>query len=208
MGGGSRRAGPGFQPKSHLYCGRAGMAVANERFFLERPERPRRLCGYETCPRLRSAGLVRGRDLLRGQRRLAGADRAGGEALHGQGHAGSAPRHLRRRDRDPILGSAPTCWSRSRSGGRRAKRSTGWSSQIEQDGNQIAVEVKRPKSETFSGFGFHQSASAKLIVSVPQSANVVARSGDGSIRIERVTGQARAEHRRRQHPRVGRGRRA
>jgi len=61
--------------------------------------------------------------------------------------------------------------------------------QVEQDGNKITVEVKRPKSETFSGLGFHRSASAKLIVSVPQSANVAARSGDGSIRIERVTGK-------------------
>jgi DUF4097 and DUF4098 domain-containing protein YvlB len=61
--------------------------------------------------------------------------------------------------------------------------------QVEQDGNKITVEVKRPKSETFSGLGFHRSASAKLIVSVPQSANVAARSGDGSIRIERVTGR-------------------
>ena len=61
--------------------------------------------------------------------------------------------------------------------------------QTEQDGNQVVIEVKRPKSETFSGFGFHHSASARLIVSVPQQTNVVARSGDGSIRIERVTGK-------------------
>jgi hypothetical protein len=61
--------------------------------------------------------------------------------------------------------------------------------QAEQDGNKIVVEVKRPKSETFTGFGFHRSASAKLIVSVPQRANVAARSGDGSIRIEHVTGR-------------------
>jgi DUF4097 and DUF4098 domain-containing protein YvlB len=59
----------------------------------------------------------------------------------------------------------------------------------EQDGNQVVVEVKRPKSETFSGFGFHHSASAKLIVSVPQRTDVVAHSGDGSIRIERVSGK-------------------
>jgi hypothetical protein len=61
--------------------------------------------------------------------------------------------------------------------------------QAEQDGNKIAVEVKRPKSETFSGLGFHRSASAKLIVSVPQNTNLAARSGDGSIRVERVTGR-------------------
>jgi DUF4097 and DUF4098 domain-containing protein YvlB len=61
--------------------------------------------------------------------------------------------------------------------------------QAEQDGNKITLEVKRPKSETFSGLGFHRSASAKLIVSVPLNANLAARSGDGSIRIERVTGK-------------------
>jgi DUF4097 and DUF4098 domain-containing protein YvlB len=61
--------------------------------------------------------------------------------------------------------------------------------QTDQDGNKISVEVKRPKSETFSGFGLHRSASAKLIVSVPQNSDVEARSGDGSIRIERVTGK-------------------
>ena len=61
--------------------------------------------------------------------------------------------------------------------------------EVEQDGSKIAVEVKRPKSETLTGFGFHRSASAKLIVSVPQQTNVAARSGDGSIRIERVMGR-------------------
>ena len=46
------------------------------------------------------------------------------------------------------------------------------------------------RAETFSGFGFHHSASAKLIVTVPRDDNVTARSGDGSIRIERVTGSS------------------
>jgi len=58
-----------------------------------------------------------------------------------------------------------------------------------QQGNRIELEVKRPRSETFSGFGFHQSASARLIVSVPRDVNVMARSGDGSIRIERINGR-------------------
>ena len=49
--------------------------------------------------------------------------------------------------------------------------------------------MKRPRSETFSGFGLHQRASAKLIVSVPDKTDVVARSGDGSIRIEQVAGR-------------------
>jgi DUF4097 and DUF4098 domain-containing protein YvlB len=58
-----------------------------------------------------------------------------------------------------------------------------------QDGNRIELEVKRPRTESFSGFGFHQSASARLIVSVPRDVNIVARSGDGSIVIERVSGR-------------------
>ena len=58
-----------------------------------------------------------------------------------------------------------------------------------QQGNRIELEVKRPRTESFSGFGFHQSASARLIVSVPRDVNIVARSGDGSIVIERVSGR-------------------
>jgi DUF4097 and DUF4098 domain-containing protein YvlB len=58
-----------------------------------------------------------------------------------------------------------------------------------QEGNRIELEVKRPRAESFSGFGFHQSASARLIVSAPRDVNVIARSGDGSIRIERVSGR-------------------
>jgi DUF4097 and DUF4098 domain-containing protein YvlB len=58
-----------------------------------------------------------------------------------------------------------------------------------QDGNRIELEVKRPRSESFSGFGFHQTASARLIVSVPREVNVVARSGDGAITVERINGK-------------------
>jgi hypothetical protein len=59
----------------------------------------------------------------------------------------------------------------------------------QQDGNSIEVEVKRPRSETLTAFALHHSASAKLIVSVPAHTNIYARSGDGSIRIDRVSGQ-------------------
>ncbi len=58
----------------------------------------------------------------------------------------------------------------------------------EQHGNTIEVEVKRPARESFSGIGFHQSASARLIVSLPRHSDVRAHSGDGSIRIQRVNG--------------------
>jgi hypothetical protein len=58
-----------------------------------------------------------------------------------------------------------------------------------QQGNRIELEVKRPRTETFHGFGFSHSASARLIVSVPHDTNVIAKSGDGSIRVERVSGR-------------------
>ncbi|MEO6212777.1 MAG: DUF4097 family beta strand repeat-containing protein [Vicinamibacterales bacterium] len=58
----------------------------------------------------------------------------------------------------------------------------------EQAGNVIEFEVKKPRSESFRGIGMHRSASARLTVSVPRTANIRARSGDGSITIERVAG--------------------
>jgi DUF4097 and DUF4098 domain-containing protein YvlB len=58
----------------------------------------------------------------------------------------------------------------------------------QQKGNVIELEVKRPRNESFSGIGLHRTASARLIVNVPRNTNVRARSGDGSIRIDRVSG--------------------
>lgn len=58
-----------------------------------------------------------------------------------------------------------------------------------QTGNVIELEVKRPRTESFRGIGLHRAAYARLIVSVPRDANINARSGDGSIRIERVSGK-------------------
>ena len=58
-----------------------------------------------------------------------------------------------------------------------------------QNGDLIELEVKRPRAESFQGIGLHRSATARLIVSVPRQANIHARSGDGSIRVERVTGK-------------------
>ena len=49
--------------------------------------------------------------------------------------------------------------------------------------------MKRPRAESFSGFGFHQSAQrAADRVGAPRR-ELVARSGDGSITIERVNGR-------------------
>ncbi len=58
----------------------------------------------------------------------------------------------------------------------------------EQHGDTIDVEVKAPSRESFT-VGFHQSASARLIVSLPRRSDVRAHSGDGSIRVERVNGR-------------------
>jgi DUF4097 and DUF4098 domain-containing protein YvlB len=56
----------------------------------------------------------------------------------------------------------------------------------QQNGNQVTVDVKAPK---MNGFAIHFSRSAKLIVSMPASSNVTARSGDGAIDLTRITGR-------------------
>ena len=55
--------------------------------------------------------------------------------------------------------------------------------------NVIDLEVKRPRSESFSGIGIHRTAYARLSVWVPRTTNIRARSGDGSITIEKVDGR-------------------
>jgi len=60
--------------------------------------------------------------------------------------------------------------------------------QAEQSGNRITVDARIPKGHSF-GFHFGRSPSAKLIVTVPTSSNVVAKSGDGSVDVEGVTGR-------------------
>jgi DUF4097 and DUF4098 domain-containing protein YvlB len=57
-----------------------------------------------------------------------------------------------------------------------------------QSGNRITVEVRAPE-RTGAHIGFSQSRSARLIVSVPRETNLDARTGDGSISIERVAGK-------------------
>jgi DUF4097 and DUF4098 domain-containing protein YvlB len=58
---------------------------------------------------------------------------------------------------------------------------------VEQHGSRIEVSVVQPKENRGFGMHFH-NRSAKLIVSVPATADVVAKSGDGSIDIERIAG--------------------
>jgi hypothetical protein len=58
-----------------------------------------------------------------------------------------------------------------------------------QNGDRIEIEVKKPSHEiVLFGVG-HMSPTAKLIVTMPRDGDVVARSGDGSIRIEHVHGR-------------------
>jgi DUF4097 and DUF4098 domain-containing protein YvlB len=57
----------------------------------------------------------------------------------------------------------------------------------EQTGDTVSIEVTAPKPSIGLMFGF--SRSAKLIVLVPASAEVSARSGDGSIDVERISGR-------------------
>ncbi|HEY3383034.1 MAG TPA: DUF4097 family beta strand repeat-containing protein [Vicinamibacterales bacterium] len=56
----------------------------------------------------------------------------------------------------------------------------------EQTGNTIRLEIRRPVGRQM--IGFKRSPSARVIASVPKRCNVVARSGDGSIAIERIEG--------------------
>ena len=57
----------------------------------------------------------------------------------------------------------------------------------EQNGNHIVIDVRLPKVAHVFAFGF-SSTSARLIVTMPASADVHASSGDGSIDVERLNG--------------------
>ena len=58
----------------------------------------------------------------------------------------------------------------------------------EQSGNTISLQVKKPDGLQ-PAFGFKVSPTARIVASVPRRCNIVARSGDGSISIERVEGK-------------------
>jgi hypothetical protein len=58
-----------------------------------------------------------------------------------------------------------------------------------QDGNNVTVAGTRPRRHSITVAGFHMSPTARLVVWVPARADVRARSGDGSISIERVSGK-------------------
>ena len=59
----------------------------------------------------------------------------------------------------------------------------------EQSGNVIRLEVKKPPTIDGSRLGFNTSRSARIIATVPKACNLVARTGDGSISVERLDGR-------------------
>ncbi len=56
-----------------------------------------------------------------------------------------------------------------------------------QEGNKVSVEVKMPAERLF-GVNWWGGGSARLIVSLPESSDVRAASGDGSIELDHVSG--------------------
>ncbi len=58
----------------------------------------------------------------------------------------------------------------------------------EQSGSTITVEVRKPDGPQ-ARLGFRVSPSARIVASVPAHCNLIVRSEDGSIRIERVEGK-------------------
>jgi DUF4097 and DUF4098 domain-containing protein YvlB len=61
---------------------------------------------------------------------------------------------------------------------------------VNQKGDKIELEARRPMGgDTFIAIGINMSPQVRYVATVPRNAAIVARSGDGSIRIERITGR-------------------
>ena len=62
---------------------------------------------------------------------------------------------------------------------------------VEQDGNRIVVRVTGPGRVDYRGvqIGFHVSPTARLRVALPRASTVQAKTDDGSIRVEDVSGR-------------------
>lgn len=58
----------------------------------------------------------------------------------------------------------------------------------EQNGDKVTVDARVPKGEGHWNIGWNNSRSARLIVSVPAASNILAKSGDGSIDVEKISG--------------------
>lgn len=60
----------------------------------------------------------------------------------------------------------------------------------ERNGDRIQVEARHPAGRTtWVGFGSHRAPSARLIATLPRKSNLVVRTGDGSVVVERVEGR-------------------
>jgi hypothetical protein len=59
----------------------------------------------------------------------------------------------------------------------------------EQKDNSILVEARHTGRTGFVGFGVYHSPSARLIASVPRNTNLVLRTGDGAVIVERINGR-------------------
>lgn len=59
----------------------------------------------------------------------------------------------------------------------------------EQKADRIQVEARHSGKSGFVGFGIYHSPSARLIASVPRNTNLVIRTNDGSVVVERVNGR-------------------
>lgn len=60
----------------------------------------------------------------------------------------------------------------------------------EQQGDRVRLEARRPSESRWFGIdSINRARSAKFVATVPREANVTARSGDGSITIEGVSGR-------------------
>jgi hypothetical protein len=60
----------------------------------------------------------------------------------------------------------------------------------ERTGDKIQVEARHPTGRTaWVGIGSHRSPSARLIATLPRKSNLVVRTGDGAVVVERVQGR-------------------
>ena len=60
----------------------------------------------------------------------------------------------------------------------------------EQKGSRIQIETRHPGGrKVFVGFGSFRSPSARIIANVPRKTNLMVRSGDGALVVERVQGR-------------------
>ena len=60
----------------------------------------------------------------------------------------------------------------------------------EQKGTRIQIETRHPGGrKVFVGFGSFRSPSARIIANVPRKTNLMVRSGDGALVVERVQGR-------------------